>query len=267
MSQRLVFVGAGMMGDTLVGGLLAAGTDAADVIAVEPRKEQRALLVDRHGIEATDELAAVGSADLVVLAVKPQVALDAVADLAGLLRPEAVVISLCAGITCAQLESRLAPGQPVVRVMPNTPAQVGAGAAAVAGGTSATAEQVDLTAALLRSVGTAVTVPESAMDAVTAVSGSGPAYLFLIAEALIESGVRLGLARDVATELAVQTIFGSAKLLRDSGTHPALLREQVTSPGGTTAAGLGELEEYRLRAAFAAATRAARDRSVELGGE
>lgn len=143
---------------------------------------------------------------------------------------------------------------------------MGAGAAAVSAGSAAATEQTELARDLLQTVGTAVIVPESYLDAVTAVSGSGPAYLFLVAESLIESGVNLGLPRDIATELAVQTIFGSATLLRESGTHPALLREQVTSPGGTTAAGLGQLEEYRVRAAFAAATRAARDRSVELGG-
>lgn len=266
MSQRLAFVGAGMMGGTLIAGLLAAGRQPADIVAVENRAERRSKLSQEYGIEAVAEMSAIGDAEVVVLAVKPQAVDAALAELAEQLPAEAVLVSLCAGISCSRIEDALPAGQPVVRVMPNTPAQVGAGAAAVSAGSAATTEQTELARDLLQTVGTAVIVPESYLDAVTALSGSGPAYLFLVAESLIESGVNLGLPRDIATELAVQTIFGSATLLRESGTHPALLREQVTSPGGTTAAGLGQLEEYRVRAAFAAATRAARDRSVELGG-
>jgi pyrroline-5-carboxylate reductase len=201
--------------------------------------------------------------DGVVLAVKPgsiPSAAEAAGD-AGCRR----VLSIAAGVTLATLEAALPQGTPVVRAMPNTPALIGAGAAAVAGGTSAT--EVDLAWAedILGAVGIVVRVPEPLLDAVTGLSGSGPAYVFLVAEALIEAGVLVGLPRDVASSLAVQTLLGSARLLAEGSEGPEALRAAVTSPGGTTAAGLAALEDRAVRAAFSAAVQAATDRSRQLG--
>jgi pyrroline-5-carboxylate reductase len=203
-------------------------------------------------------------ADTLVLVVKPQ-------DMGGLLdeigpevRPGQLVVSMAAGITTAFLESRLPDGVPVVRVMPNTPALVDEGMAAIAAGSHCDDDHLRIVEQMLASTGRVLRVPEKQMDAVTAISGSGPAYLFFVVEAMIEAGVHLGLPRATATELVVQTVVGSAKMLRETGSHPVVLREQVTSPGGTTAAALRELEIHKVRAAFLAALGAARDRSAQL---
>jgi pyrroline-5-carboxylate reductase len=176
------------------------------------------------------------------------------------------VLSIAAGVTLATLEAAVGPGVPVVRAMPNTPALVGAGAAAIAAGSSATADDLDWAEGLLRAVGTVVRVPEHLLDAVTGLSGSGPAYVFLVAEALIEGGVLAGLPRDVAVELSVHTLLGASRLLAETGSTPEQLRAQVTSPGGTTAAGLRALEAAGVRSAFLEAVAAATARSRELGG-
>jgi len=180
------------------------------------------------------------------------------------LRTGQLVVSLAAGITTAFLESRLPDGVPVVRVMPNTPALVDEGMAAIAPGAHCDDEHLAVAEELLGSTGRVLRVPEKQMDAVTAISGTGPAYVFFVVESMIEAGVHLGLPRGTATELVVQTLVGSAKMLRETGTHPTVLREQVTSPGGTTAAALRELEVHKVRAAFLAAMEAARNRSAEL---
>jgi pyrroline-5-carboxylate reductase len=177
------------------------------------------------------------------------------------------VVSVAAGITTGFVEARLPDGVAVVRVMPNTPALVNEGMAAISPGTHCTDEQLELVEDLLAATGKVVRVPEKQQDAVTAISGSGPAYVFLVVEAMIEAGVHLGLPRPTATELAVQTVAGAGGLVRETGEHPALLRERVTSPGGTTAAALRVLEDHKLRAAFLAATEAARDRSRALAAE
>jgi pyrroline-5-carboxylate reductase len=179
-------------------------------------------------------------------------------------RPGQLVVSLAAGITTAFLESRLPDGVAVVRVMPNTPALVDEGMAAIAPGSHCDDDHLAIAEELLGSTGRVLRVPEKQMDAVTAISGTGPAYVFFVVESMIEAGVHLGLPRATATELVVQTLVGSAKMLRETGTHPVVLREQVTSPGGTTAAALRELEVHKVRAAFLAAMEAARDRSAEL---
>ena len=264
MSQ-IAIIGAGVMGETLVSGLLRAGRQPDDIVIAERREDRAAELTERYGIKVMDNAEAAGSAGTVVLVVKPQDMAGVLVEIADHMRPGALVISLAAGTTTAFLEERLPAGTAVVRVMPNTPALVDEGMAAISPGSSCDEKHLDEAEALMSSVGRVIRVPEKQQDAVTAISGSGPAYLFFVVESMIEAGVHLGLPRSTATQLAVQTAFGSAKLLRETGQHPTVLREQVTSPGGTTAAALRELESHSVRAAFLAALEAARDRSEELG--
>ena len=265
--MRLAVVGVGVMGETIVAGLVAAGWEPGQIVAVDRYQPRVAEVTARPGTgTASSVAAAVADADAVLLAVKPQDAVAVLAEIGAAIRPDAVLVSICAGVSAATIEAVLPAGTPVVRVMPNTPAKVGEGMSAISAGSVATAEQLDLAASLLGAVGKVVTVPETYQDAVTAVSGSGPAYVFYVVEAMVDAGVLLGLPRDVATTLAVQTVYGSAKLLAETGEHPGRLREQVTSPGGTTAAALRELDAHGVKAAFAAAMEAARDRSRELAG-
>jgi len=265
--SRLAVVGAGVMGETIVAGLVAAGWEPEQLVAVDRYQPRVDEVVGRHGIgSAASIAAAVADADAVLLAVKPQDAVGVLAEIGPAIRPGAVLVSICAGLTASTIEAALPVGTPVVRVMPNTPAKVGEGVSAISAGSAATPEHLELAAALLGSVGKVVTVPEAYQDAVTAVSGSGPAYVFYVVEAMVDAGVLLGLPRDVATTLAVQTVYVSAKLLVETGEHAGRLREQVTSPGGTTAAALRELDAHGVKAAFAAAMEAARDRSRELAG-
>lgn len=262
--MTVAIIGAGVMGETLLSGLLRAGRPAADVLVGEKRLERAAELAERYGVTVLSNVEAAERADTVLLVVKPQDIPDLLAELAPRLSPGKLVVSLAAGVTIEFLESRLPSGVAVVRAMPNTPALVDEGMAAISAGTCCSEEHLDEAEALLRATSKVVRVPESQQDAVTAVSGSGPAYFFLVVEAMIEAGVHLGLSRATAAELVAQTMTGSAKLLQESGEHPALLREQVTSPGGTTAAAIRELENHNLRAAFLAAMEAARDRSRAL---
>lgn len=265
--SRLAVVGAGVMGETIVAGLVAAGWEPGQIVVVDRYRPRVDEVTGRHGVGSAGSVtAAVAEADAVLLAVKPQDALGVLAEIAEAIRPGTLLVSICAGITAASIEAALPAGTPVVRVMPNTPAKVGEGMSAISAGSAATQDQLDLAASMLGSVGKVVTVPEKYQDAVTAVSGSGPAYVFHVVEAMVDAGVLLGLPRDIATTLAVQTVYGSAKLLVETGEHPGRLREQVTSPGGTTAAALRELDAHGVKAAFAAAMEAARDRSRELAG-
>ena len=258
----LQLIGGGRMGEALLGGLLRAGTVAAeDVRVVEPVEARRKELADRYpGIEVATEP---GPADGTVIAVKPQ-------DVPTACRAAARtgsgrVLSIAAGVTVATLEGALAPGTVVVRAMPNTPALVGVGASAIAAGSHATEDDLSWAERLLGAVGIVVRVREPLLDAVTGLSGSGPAYVFLVAEALIEAGVLAGLPRDVSTALSVQTILGAATLLAEGTEGPEALRAAVTSPGGTTAAGLRTLEQHGLRAALLEAVAAATERSRQLG--
>jgi pyrroline-5-carboxylate reductase len=259
----LQVIGGGRMGEALVGGLLRAGTiDAAELRVVEPVADRRAEL-DKllPGVAITAEP---GAADGTVIAVKP-------GDVATACRAAAAagsgrVLSIAAGVTIAALEAELASGTPVVRAMPNTPALVGVGAAAIAAGTTATDDDLAWADSLLGAVGTVVRVKESLLDAVTGLSGSGPAYVFLVAEALIEAGVLAGLPREISTSLSIQTLLGAATLLAQGDDGPEALRAAVTSPGGTTAAGLRTLEQHGVRAAFLEAVAAATERSRQLGG-
>lgn len=265
MSKRTAVIGAGVMGETLLSGLIRAGRSAEDLVVVEKRPERAAELSEKYGVPVVADVAAAAEADTVLLVVKPQDMADVLGEIAPALRPGQLLVSLAAGITTSFIESHVPAGVAVVRVMPNTPALVDEGMAAISPGTHCDETHLAEAEDLLASVGKVVQVPEKQQDAVTAISGSGPAYVFFIVEAMIEAGVHLGLPRTTAYELAVQTLVGSAAMLRETGEHPAVLREQVTSPGGTTAAALRELEVHRVRAAFLAALEAARDRSRELG--
>jgi pyrroline-5-carboxylate reductase len=261
----VTILGAGKIGEALLAGMLRHGTAADDVVICERVPERAAELAARYGVRQVDDPAgAVRSAQVVVLAVKP----GDVSTVAGLIGPalpaEALVLSVAAGVPAATIEAALPPGTPVVRAMPNTPMLVGQAMSAIAAGSAAALEHLDRAEELLATVGRVVRVPEAQIDAVTAVSGSGPAYLYLVVEAMIDAGVLLGLARPLATELAVQTALGAATMLRETGEHPALLRDAVTSPGGTTAAALRELEDAGLRAAFYDALEAGRDRARDL---
>jgi len=257
-------LGAGVMGETLLSGLIRAGRPVSDLIIAEKRAERAHELVERYGVAVVSNLDATKGADTLALVVKPQDMGALLDEIGSSVRPGQLVVSLAAGITTSFLESRLPDGVPVVRVMPNTPALVDEGMAAIAPGSHCDDDHLTIAEALLGSTGRVLRVPEKQMDAVTAISGTGPAYVFFVVESMIEAGVHLGLPRATATELVVQTLVGSAKMLRETGTHPVVLREQVTSPGGTTAAALRELEVHKVRAAFLAAMEAARDRSAQL---
>lgn len=263
MSQ-VAIIGAGVMGETLLSGLIRAGRNVADLLVGEKRGERASELEERYGVTVVSNTEAAKRADTVVLVVKPQDMDDLLTELAPVVRPGQLVVSLAAGITTAFLEQRLPDGVAVVRVMPNTPALVDEGMAAISRGSHCDEEHLVEAESLMASTGRVVRVPERQQDAVTAISGSGPAYIFFVVEAMIEAGVHLGLPRATAAELVVQTVVGSAKLLRETGEHPVVLRERVTSPGGTTAAAIRELEDHKVRAAFLTALEAARDRSRAL---
>ncbi|MBI5089228.1 MAG: pyrroline-5-carboxylate reductase [Actinobacteria bacterium] len=262
MTSRLALVGGGNMGAALLGGLIAAGWAAPHELAVcEVSAPRRDVLADQFpGVAVADR---VDPCDAAVIAVKPGDVAGAVRDAvaAGASR----ILSIAAGVSIAALEAAAGPGVAVVRSMPNTPALVGEGAAAIAGGASAGAGDLDWAESILAAVGIVVRVPEHQLDAVTGLAGSGPAYVFLVAEALIDAGVLAGLSRQVAESLVTQTLVGSAALLRDRG-DAAQLRAMVTSPGGTTAAGLRRLEEHSVRSAMLEAVMAATARSRELAG-
>ncbi|MGA9491453.1 MAG: pyrroline-5-carboxylate reductase [Mycobacterium sp.] len=284
---RIAIVGGGSMGEALLSGLLRAGRQVKDLVVAERMPDRARYLADTYSVLVTSLPDAVGNATFVIIAVKPSDVGSTVADIAQIAceaahdSPDQVVITVAAGVTTSYLESKLPAGTPVIRVMPNAPALVGAGISAMASGRYATPEQLKEVAALFDSVGAVLTVPEEHLDAVTAVSGSGPAYFFLMVEALVDAGVGAGLSRAVSTELVSQTMAGSAALLLDRMEHDrgtgsdttrdlsldttaARLRATVTSPGGTTAAALRELEKSGLRAAVDDAVRAAKTRSEQL---
>ena len=262
--MSVAIIGAGVMGETLLSGLLRAGTPVDGVLVCEKRPDHADHLRSKHGVEVVDSLAAAGDADTVALVVKPQDMAEVLAEISAQLRPGQLLVSLAAGITTAWIEERVPEGVAVVRVMPNTPALVDEGMAAISAGSHCDEEHLVRAEQLLSATGKVLRVPERQQDAVTAISGSGPAYLFFVVEAMIEAGVHLGLPRSTATDLVVQTVVGSATLLRETGEHPTVLRERVTSPGGTTAAAIRELEDHKVRAAFITAMEAARNRSREL---
>lgn len=262
--MTIAILGAGVMGEALLSGLIRAGRRAEDILVTERRADRGKQLVERYGVMFVSNADAAEQADTLAIVVKPQDMAGLLDEIADKVRPGQLVVSLAAGITTAFIESRLPTGVAVVRVMPNTPALVDEGMAAISPGAHCDEGHLHQAEDLLRATGRVVRVPERQMDAVTAISGTGPAYVFYVVEAMIEAGVHLGLPRSTATEMVVQTLVGSAKLLRETGEHPTVLRERVTSPGGTTAAAVRLLEEGRVRADFLAAIEAARDRSRAL---
>ena len=262
--MTVAVLGAGVMGEALLSGLVRAGRRVDELLVTERRAERAAQLTERYGVQVVSNVEAVKRADTVVLVVKPQDMGTLLEEIAPFVRPDQLVVSLAAGITTGFVEARLPDGVAVVRVMPNTPALVDEGMAAISPGSHCDDAHLRVAEELLRSTGQVIRVPEKQQDAVTAISGSGPAYVFYVVEAMIEAGVHMGLPRATASELVVQTLVGSAKLLRETGEHPTVLRERVTSPGGTTAAALRLLEDGKVRADFLAAIEAARDRSRAL---
>ena len=264
MTQRVAVLGAGKMGEALLSGMLRAGKPAGDLLLTARRPDRAALLRDRYGIEAVSNIEAAKSADTLMVTVKPQDMAALLAELGPWIPADRLVISVAAGIPTAFIEQRLADGVPVVRVMSNTPVLVDEAMSAISAGAHATEEHLRRTEELLAPVGKVLRVPESQQDAVTALSGSGPAYFYYLVEAMTDAGILLGLPRAVAHDLIVQSAIGAAVMLRDSGEHPVKLREAVTSPGGTTINAIRELENHRVRAAFLAAIEAARDRAKEL---
>jgi pyrroline-5-carboxylate reductase len=258
-------LGAGKMGEALLGGLRRSGVPAEQLLATVRRPERARELAERYGIRVVSVAEAAQLADTLLLAVKPQDMDVLLAELGPQVRPGTLVVSGAAGIATRYVEDRLPEGIPVVRVMTNTPVLVDEAMSVLSAGRWATAEHLARAQALFAAVGKTVQVPESQQDAVTALSGSGPAYFFYLVEAMIDAGILLGLPRAVAHDLIVQTAYGAALMLRDSGEHPVTLREAVTSPAGTTIAAIRELERHGVRAAILAALEAARDRSRELG--
>ncbi|MFJ4678924.1 pyrroline-5-carboxylate reductase [Kitasatospora sp. NPDC088783] len=264
--QKIAFLGTGKIGEALLSGLLRAGTSPADVLVTARRPERATELADRYGVATVGNAEAAKLADTLILAVKPQDMGTLLEELAEHVAADKLVVSAAAGIPTAWFEERLAPGTPVVRVMPNTPVLVDEGMSVISGGSHATEAHLVRTEAIFRSVGKALRVPENQQDAATALSGSGPAYFYFLVEAMIDAGILLGLPRQVAHELIVQSAIGASVMLRDSGEHPVKLREAVTSPAGTTIAAIRELENHGVRAALLGALEAARDRSRELAG-
>jgi pyrroline-5-carboxylate reductase len=268
ISQRIGFIGAGQMATALGQGFVKAGLiGGGQLVASDPvpaARQRFAEVADGRGAE--DNLQVVEQSDVVFLAVKPQQMVRVAAELRGKIPPEKLIVSIAAGIRLATLAEGLGGDVRLVRVMPNTPCLVGRGACGYCLGGKATVEDGRLVQQLLQAVGIAVEVEEKLLDAVTGLSGSGPAFVYIIIEALADGGVRMGLPRNIAAALAAQTVLGAADMVLATGEHPGVLKDRVTSPGGTTIAGLQALEEGGLRAALMAAVEAATRRSMELGG-
>ena len=267
MEQRIAIVGVGRLGESLLRGFLSSRS-ADSVLVTARRPERREELASLYGVAPLGSNAeAVGGARLVIVAVKPQDVDAVLQEVAPVVSPDHTLLSVAAGVTTSWIESHLPEGARVVRAMPNAPSLVHEGIAGISPGRSATDEDLALAEEALGHLGAVVRLDEKDLDAVTALSGSGPAYFALLAEAMIEAGLLLGLSRDVSTRLVVQTMLGSALLLRDERMHPVELREAVTSPGGTTTRAIRELERSGVRAAFLNAINAATERSRELGSE
>ncbi len=269
IDKKLTFLGGGNMAEALIKGVLAANTARFDQITVTDVSEARLVhLRNSLGVKyQKNNREAAAGADIILLCVKPQVMDAVLAEIAPETGGKKLVISIAAGITIERIEKALAPGTRVVRVMPNTPALVLAGAAGLSRGSVATDDDLATSREIFGACGRAVEVDEKLMDAVTGLSGSGPAYVFTVIEALADGGVKQGIPRGLALELAAQTVFGAAKMVLETKEHPAKLRDMVASPGGTTIAGLHEIEKGRLRATLISAVEAATKRGKELGGK
>ncbi|MHB8845326.1 MAG: pyrroline-5-carboxylate reductase [Nitrospirota bacterium] len=267
LDSTIAFLGGGNMAEALIKGMLAGGVVKAEQMIVNDVSPDRiAHLEKSYGITAqASQKDAVMAAGIVLLCVKPQVIDAVLAKIGQAVDGSKLVISIAAGVTIARIEKVLAPGSRVIRVMPNTPALVLSGAAGIAAGTSATVTDIMTAQSIFGAVGRAVVVEEKLMDAVTGLSGSGPAYVFMIIEALADAGVKQGISRALSLELAAQTVYGAAKMVLETGEHPGKLKDMVTSPGGTTIEGLHALEKGKLRAVLMNAVEAATNRSKELG--
>jgi pyrroline-5-carboxylate reductase len=266
LQAKIGFIGGGKMAEALIKGLLQSNiADSDHIIAVEPVEERRNFLKQEYHISVSSEAKDVVDCTIIILAVKPQIMSMVLTDLNGVINESHLVISIAAGIPLSFMESKLPKGSRVIRVMPNTPALILEGVSALSGGSSVSAEDLQTGVSIFSAVGKCITLEEKYLDAVTGLSGSGPAYVFTFIEALIDGGVKVGLNRADAELLAMQTVLGSVKLAMSSGDHPAALRAMVTSPGGTTIAGLHELEKASFKAALMNCVEAATERSLELG--
>lgn len=262
----IAILGAGKMGEALLSGVLRAGRKPSDLMATARREERGRLLHERYGIEVTGNIEAAAKATVVVLAVKPQDMATLLAEVGPHIPAGTLVVSMAAGITCAFIEERLAEDVPVVRVMSNTPVLVDEAMSVISAGSHAGEEHLKQAEEILSPVGKVLRIPESLQDGATALSGSGPAYFYFLVEAMVDAGILLGMPRAAALEMVIQSAVGAAVMLRDSGEHPVLLREAVTSPGGTTIAAIRELERHGVRSAVLEAIEAARNRGRELAG-
>ena len=263
----IAVLGAGQMGEALISGLLRAGVVApGEIIAAARRSDRAEQLAGAYGIEVLSAAAAAERADTLVITVKPQDMGALLDEISPKIAPGTLIISVAAGITTGFIGRKLAAEVPVVRVMSNTPVLVDEAMSVISPGPHATEDHLRRAERLLRPVGKVLRIPESQQDAATALSGSGPAYVYFLVEAMVDAGILLGMPRATALDMVKQVVFGAATMLRDSGEHPVILREAVTSPAGTTASALRELERHGVRAAFLAAIEAARDRGRELGG-
>jgi pyrroline-5-carboxylate reductase len=261
----IAVLGAGKMGEALISGMLRAGVSPGGVVAAVRRSERGSQLRDGYGIEVTGAAAAASRASTVVITVKPQDMATLLDEIGSAVTAGQLVISVAAGITTSFIESRLAAGVPVIRVMSNTPVLVDEAMSVISAGSHVTEQHLRQAEELLQPVGKVLRIPESQQDAATALSGSGPAYVYFLVEAMVDAGILLGMPRSTALEMVKQAVYGAATMLRDSGEHPVILREAVTSPGGTTINAIRELERHGVRAAFLAAIESARDRGRELG--
>jgi len=263
----IAILGAGKMGEALLSGLLRAGRPASGVAAVVRRTDRAAELREGYGVAVLSAEEAAKNASTLVIAVKPQDMTRMLEEIAPFVSSSQLVISVAAGITTSFIERRFPVEVPVVRVMSNTPVLVDEAMSVISAGSFASEPHLRLAEELLRPVGKVLRIPESQQDAATALSGSGPAYVYYLVEAMVDAGILLGMPRRTALEMVTQAVYGAATMLRESGEHPVILREAVTSPGGTTISAIRELEKHGVRAAFLAAIEAARDRGRELGGE
>ncbi len=275
MIKRIAFLGCGSMNEAILGGLIAGGTSPSDIVATVRRPERAAELAERHhGItaiageeEPENNTQAVTGSDVVILGVKPAGTAALAREIRDALAPDAIVISVAAAVSLGQLEAALPPGQPVIRTMPNTPAKLGRGVVSVSPGTNCTAVQLQRARDILSAVGTVVEIPEDQVDALSAVSGSGPAYVFYLAEAMAAAGVELGLDRDLSLLLARETVAGAGLMLAEPGADPATLRRAVTSPNGTTERAIATFDQQGLPAIIAAGAKAAAGRAAEITGQ
>ncbi|MFZ5759234.1 MAG: pyrroline-5-carboxylate reductase [Thermodesulfobacteriota bacterium] len=266
LQGKIGFLGGGRMAEALVKGIVRAGlAGSADILAVDPDEKRRSLLEKEYGIGVTASPEALAECAIIILAVKPQIMGALLDGCRSWLDARHLVISIAAGIPIAFMEKRLAPGCRVIRVMPNTPALVLEGASALSGGSAASREDLEIAERIFSAVGRSVVLPENYLDAVTGLSGSGPAYVFQFIDSLVDGGVKMGLSRHDAELLVLQTVLGSVRLAMETGKHPAELKAMVTSPGGTTIAGLHELEKAGFKAGVMTAVEAATRRSEELG--